>query len=118
MAALQVITQGPHWVTMQNLDKLHFKDSKFKLLQIMNNLTLFLHFLQFDNLHVFSLQVPLTAVVTMGVTAPPRPPTPVSAGQGGRGCCVTHPPVILPVLMAGSVSGQMCAHVNLGTQVC
>ena len=45
-----------------------------------NNLTLFLHFLQFD-LHVFSLQVLLTAVVTMGVTAPPRPLTPVSAGQ-------------------------------------
>ena len=26
--------QRPHLVTMQNLDKLHFKDSEFKLLQI------------------------------------------------------------------------------------
>jgi len=52
----------------------------------------------------------------MEVTAPSRPPTPVSAGPGGRGSCVTRPHVIPPVPMVGSVSGRMCAHVSPGTQ--
>ena len=73
----------PHLVTMQNLDKLHFKDIQ-QILTFTNNLIwiiLFCSFGRYEKAHIFCLQVPRTAAVIMVVTAPSRPRTPVSAGQ-------------------------------------
>ena len=80
----------PHLVTMQNLDKLHFKDIQ-QILTFTNNLIwiiLFCSFGRYEQVlvsycqaHVFSVQALRTAAVIMVATAPPRPRTPVSAGD-------------------------------------